>query len=209
MSLSTTVKENCPHCNSAQEIEYYQTVNVTVDPTLKQKVLNGSINTKVCTSCKEEINIFSGLLYHDMENRLMFEVKVSNEQNNDAGKSEVMNEFKKNGYIYREIYSYPDLVEKILIFDNKLNDLVIKNVSNKLKIMLSESLSEIKKVDSEVNFNVIFKKIEKSLFKKKIIFYCFTHPSQIMEIKYNIKDLDEKDKNNLYNLEILRNTYNT
>ncbi|MVO09984.1 hypothetical protein GOQ30_12505 [Flavobacterium sp. TP390] len=202
MSLSTTISENCPHCNSIQEIEYYQTVNITADPNLKDKVLNGTLNSKICTDCLKEINIFSGFLYHDMKNRLMFEVKVSDKQ--DERKTEVINEFKKNGYIYREIYSYPELVEKIHIFDNNLNDSVIENISNKLKAMLDESLKQIKEPDSEINFNVFFKKIENGFFKKKIVFYCFSHPSQMMEMKYDFKNLTESEKKNLYNIEILR-----
>ncbi len=202
MSLSTTINENCPHCNSIQKIEYYQTVNITVDPNLKDKVLNGKLNSKICTDCHKEIKIFSGLLYHDMKNRLMFEVKVSDKQ--DEGTTEVLNEFKKNGYIYREVYSYPELVEKINIFDNNLNDSVIENISNKLKAMLDESLKQIKEPDSEINFNVIFKKIESGFFKKKIVFYCFSHPSQMMEMKYDFKNLTESEKKNLFNIEILR-----
>ncbi len=203
MSLSTIINENCPHCNSIQEIEFYQTVNITVNPSLKDKVLSGKLNSKICTNCHQEINIFSGLLYHDMENRLMFEIKVSDKV--DEGKADVLNEFKKNGYIYRQVYSYPELVEKIHIFDNKLNDSVIENVSNRLKVMLDESLKNIKETDPEISFNVIFKKIESGFFKKKIVFYCFSHPSQMMEMKYDFKNLTESEKKNLYNIEVLRN----
>lgn len=202
MSLSTTINENCPHCNSIQEIEYYQTVNITVDPELKDKVLSGKLNSKICTNCHNEINIFSGLLYHDMENRLIFEIKVTDDIDN--GKEKVINDFKESGYIYRQVYSYPELVEKITIFDHKLNDEVIESVSNKLKAILDESIKHFKEMD-EISFNLFFKTIEKGLFKKKIVFYCFSHPSQMMEMKFDFKKLSEKEKQNLYNTEILRN----
>lgn len=202
MSLSTTINENCPHCNSIQEIEYYQTVNITVNPELKDKVLSGKLNSKICTNCHNEINIFSGLLYHDMENRLIFEIKVTDDIDN--GKEKVINDFKESGYIYRQVYSYPELVEKITIFDHKLNDEVIESVSNKLKAILDESIKHFKEMD-EISFNLFFKTIEKGLFKKKIVFYCFSHPSQMMEMKFDFKKLSEKEKQNLYNTEILRN----
>ncbi len=202
MSLSTTINENCPHCNSIQEIEYYQTVNITVDPELKDKVLSGKLNSKICTNCHNEINIFSGLLYHDMENRLIFEIKVTDDIDN--GKEKVINDFKESGYIYRQVYSYPELVEKITIFDHKLNDEVIESVSNKLKAILDESIKHFKEMD-EISFNLFFKTIEKGLFKKKIVFYCFSNPSQMMEMKFDFKKLSEKEKQNLYNTEILRN----
>ncbi len=202
MSLSTTINENCPHCNSIQEIEYYQTVNITVNPELKDKVLSGKLNSKICTNCHNEINIFSGLLYHDMENRLIFEIKVTDDIDN--GKEKVINDFKESGYIYRQVYSYPELVEKITIFDHKLNDEVIESVSNKLKAILDESIKHFKEMD-EISFNLFFKTIEKGLFKKKIVFYCFSHPSQMMEMKFDFKKLSEKEKQNLYNTETLRN----
>lgn len=200
MSLFKVIQENCPHCNAIQEIKYYQTVNITLEPNLKEEVLSGTLNSKKCTNCRKEITIFSGLLYHDMENRLMFEVKVSDEQ--DERKAETLNEFKKNGYIYREVHSYPELVEKIHIFDNKLNDQVVESVSNKLKAMLDESLKQVKETDIE--FNVFFKKIEKGLFKKKLVFFCFSHPSQMMEMKYEIKNLSANERKDLYTIDSLR-----
>lgn len=203
MSLSKIITQNCPNCNSEEQIKLHQSVNVTIDPGLKNRVLNGKLNTVNCSNCKREIDVISGLLYHDMKSKIILELKVTDEQ--DEGKSKILEEFKSKGYICREIYSYPELVEKINVFDNNLNDLVIESVAKKLKIMLEESFKEVTNDDSDVNMYIFFKKIEKGIFKKKISFHCFSHPSQMMEVKYDFKNLTDYERKNLNNMEALRN----
>ncbi|MCS3867266.1 hypothetical protein J3D55_000182 [Chryseobacterium ginsenosidimutans] len=204
MSLNNRIKQNCPHCNFEQELEYYQTVNITLQPELKNKVLSGKMNENVCSNCKKEINIVSGFLYHDMKNQIMLELSIANEEEKDEGKNKIIENMIAQGYIYRKVYEYEKLIEKINIFDSKLNDLVVEKVSGKMKNMLDESIKEVAEINGDFNFKVFFKKIETGLFKKKISFYCFSHPSQIMEMKYDIKNLETNEKNNLYNIEILR-----
>lgn len=203
MSLSHTIKSNCSYCNSEQDFRYYETVNITLQPELKNKVLSGKLNTNICSNCKKETDIVSGFLYHDMKNQLMLEMSVSDEDN-DEGKKDVINNFVNQGYIYRKVNEYGRLIEKIEIFDNKLNDLVVQQISEKLKAMLEDSIRNVKDSDEDFSFNVVFKKLENGLFKKKIAFYCFTTPEQLMEIKYDIKNLTPEEKKDLYNLKILR-----
>ncbi|MCD9853410.1 CpXC domain-containing protein [Epilithonimonas sp. JDS] len=204
MSLNNKITQNCPHCNFEQELEYYQTVNITLQPELKNKVLSGKMNENICSNCKKEINIVSGFLYHDMKNQIMLELSMTDEEVNDEGKNKIIENMVTQGYIYRKVYEYEKLIEKINIFDSKLNDLVVEKVSNKMKNMLDESIKEVAEINDDFNFKVFFKKIETGLFKKKISFYCFSNPSQIMEMKYDIKNLETNEKDNLYNMEILR-----
>lgn len=201
MSLNSRIKQNCPYCNTEQEMEYYRSVNVTLQPELKNKVLSGKLNKNICINCKKEINIVAGFLYHDMENQLMLELALADD-GDDEDKEGMMNELKSQGYIYRKVQEYPQLIEKIRIFDSKLNDLVVQKISDELKRMLELSLKEVK--GEGYNVNVLFNKIENGLFKKKICFYFFTHPSQMMEMEYDIKKLDPNEKKNLYDLEMLR-----
>lgn len=206
MSLKNEIIQNCPNCRSEQKVHYYQSVNITLQPELKSKVLSGNLNTNICSKCEKEINVISGFLYHDMQNRIMLELAFEddNDDNDDSGKNEVINNLIDQGYIYRKTNEYGRLIEKINIFDNKLNDLIIQDISIKMKEMLDESIKNIREENEDFNFTVIFNKIESGLFKKKISFHCFSHPSQIMEIKYDMKNLNSTDKKNLYNIDILR-----
>lgn len=205
MSLNNRIIQNCPHCNLEQELEYYQTVNITLQPELKNKVLSGKLNQNICSNCKKEINVVSGFLYHDMKNRVMLELSMTNvEEENNEGKKEIIQNMTTQGYIYRKEFEYEKLVEKINIFDSKLNDLVVQKVSDKMKNMLDESIKNVVEASEDFNFNVFFKKLENGLFKKKIVFYCYSNPSQMMEMKYDIKNLDTSEKKSLYNIDVLR-----
>lgn len=205
MSLNNNTIQNCPHCKTEQDVTYYQSVNVTLQPDLKDKVMSGKLNTNICTNCNKEIDIVSGLLYHDMINKLMIELSFADENDEDEdGKAELMQSLIKQGYIYRKVSEYGRLIEKITIFDNQLNDLVVQNISNKMKEILDSSSKEFSEGHQNINFTVVFNKIEKGLFKKKISFHCFSHPSQIMSLEFDLKELDSSEKKNLYNMDMLR-----
>ena len=59
----------CPHCGNIQDSIVWTSVNVTVNPELKEKLFDGEINTLMCEKCNEKNFINAPLLYHDMEHR--------------------------------------------------------------------------------------------------------------------------------------------
>lgn len=204
MSLNHKIRQNCPHCDSEQDLNCYQSVNVTLNPELKSKVLTGKLNRSTCTNCQKEINIISGFLYHDMTQKIMLELALADDETADQkeqeSKNKMMNELIEKGYIYRRVKNYARLAEKIYIFDHKLNDLVIEQAAVHMKAILDESPKEVGSIEPDSDFKVYFKKIENS----EITFFCFTDPSQVMEMKYDVKNLTPDQKNNLYNLNALR-----
>ena len=60
----------CPKCNREQDVFIHQTINVTLDPDLRDQFFKGEINTFDCVSCGEHITLTVPLLYHDMRKRL-------------------------------------------------------------------------------------------------------------------------------------------
>ncbi|UUC45444.1 CpXC domain-containing protein [Flavobacterium cerinum] len=204
MSLNHKTRQNCPHCDSEQELNYYQSVNVTLNPELKREVLLGKLNRSTCTNCQKEINIISGFLYHDMTQKIMLELALADDETVDQkeqeSKNRMMDELIEKGYIYRKVKEYSRLVEKIYIFDNQLNDLVIEQAAVRMKAILDESSKEVAGIEPNLDFKVYFKKTENN----EITFFCYIHPSEMMEMKYDIKNLTLEEKNNLYNPDILR-----
>ncbi|MEO1288990.1 MAG: CpXC domain-containing protein [Chloroflexota bacterium] len=61
---------NCPACNTQQEVEVYQTINVTLNPDLKQSLFEGNINILNCSECDNRTPIDTTFLYHDMIQQL-------------------------------------------------------------------------------------------------------------------------------------------
>ncbi len=196
MSRPTPV--NCPFCSTPQTVNVYQSVNVTIDPSLKEKVIKGTLNDKNCENCGKEISIVSGFLYHDMEKKVIISLNTSENQEAGIASSEENPFLKQKGYIIREVFTYPELIEKIRIFDLNLNDNVIKQVGDDYKPMFKEVIKDIE-------LHVFFEGLEKGLFKKKLVFVCFTHPEQMMKLKQPIKNITKEQQQLLYNLDILRN----
>ena len=203
MSLEQQIQHNCPHCNTIQDLKIYNSVNVTIEPELKNKVLQGKLNSQQCTNCKKEINIVSGFLYHDMVNQLM--INFSPDSDNDKiSATKMLEDLKEKKYLYRVVDSYPKLVEKIKLFDLNMNDEVVERVKLDLKQILSASLKEAIGETEDAEIHIFFDKYIKSLFKKKLSFVFFLHPSQMMQIDYEIKKLSKLDRDNLFNLDTLR-----
>lgn len=204
MSLRNQIVQNCPHCQHSQELFFYQSVNVTLDSSLKQLVLDGKLNSQSCSNCGKEINIVTGLLYHDMEKRIMLHFKedFDTDELNDFKRFQ---DLKDRGYIYRHVQTYPALIEKIKIFDMELNDLVVDTIKAELSETLKSSLKEVIAEDTEaLEINLLFEKYEKSLFKKQLCFLFFLHPSQMMQTSFSLKSLDKTKRRELFNIEALR-----
>jgi hypothetical protein len=143
-----------------------------------------------------------------MSQKIMLELALADDYSIDHKEEEVKNQMRdkliEQGYIYRKLKHYYRLIEKITIFDQNLNDLVVEEVAVRMKAILDESIKEIAHTESNSDFKVLFKKIESSVLKKEIVFNCFSHPRQMMEMKYDFENLTSDEKNNLYNQDILR-----
>lgn len=66
MSLAVPCSLRCPSCGNEQETMVWESVNVTLDPELKEKLFRAEINLFSCEKCGEESLIDTPLLYNDM-----------------------------------------------------------------------------------------------------------------------------------------------
>lgn len=56
----------CAHCGNMQETMIYSSLNVTLDPELKEKLYATEVNVLECEECDEKTWFSTPLLYHDM-----------------------------------------------------------------------------------------------------------------------------------------------
>ena len=57
----------CPQCGNKQETKLWHSINVRLNPELREKLFNGEINVFKCESCNTVALIGQPLLYHDMK----------------------------------------------------------------------------------------------------------------------------------------------
>ncbi len=71
MSKMITQKITCPTCNNEQECSLYSSMNVTLNPLLKEKVSKNDYNNLLCEQCGEITHIEMDMLYHDMDKKFI------------------------------------------------------------------------------------------------------------------------------------------
>ncbi len=119
-------KVTCPHCQKQQNIVVYPSVNITLDPSLKDDVLSGAIFTKLCKYCGGSFQIRHPVLYNDMENRFMvyYIHDIPDQRIMDKSLEE---EYASLKYVKRRIVpDYDTFKEKILILESGLDDMAIE-----------------------------------------------------------------------------------
>jgi len=137
MSKAAPASLNCPFCGTAQEVILYDSVNVSVDPELKDAVLEQTINTFDCINCRKNVSVHKNLLYHDMDNKLLIYLLNQDSEAEAASTGNIFSSFFAYNKM-RSVCSLNHLKEKILIFENGLNDYIIEII----KCAFAEKLAD-------------------------------------------------------------------
>ena len=77
MSKSRNILLPCPDCGKSIEFEYFDSVNVTLHPTLRKKVFTGELFDVKCPHCDFKSGFIHPLLYHDMDHSFMAQLDCS------------------------------------------------------------------------------------------------------------------------------------
>lgn len=117
----------CNKCGEEFPITVYESINVTMEKDLKEKVINKSIFEFTCPKCGEFHRIIYPFLYVDMEK--MYMVYLANQETNlnDLRDQQIIQatDYLHN-YECRAVLDMHELSEKILIHELGLNDKVIE-----------------------------------------------------------------------------------
>jgi hypothetical protein len=128
MSESESTTITCPECNHEQQFTVWHSVNVTLDPALKDKVLDRSLTTFDCEDCGYMATIEQNLLYHDTERQLTI-LRHPNPDEPEGLANEsfgLLSTLSGKGYDYRLVTTMNELVEKVLIWEDGLDDRAVE-----------------------------------------------------------------------------------
>lgn len=95
---------NCPNCGTEQEIDVYQTINVTLNPDLKKQLFEGKINVLQCSECDNRAPIDTTFLYHDMLQKLAIYYYPPHLIRED----EFIKQFNVDGTLNHDVSMFPD-----------------------------------------------------------------------------------------------------
>lgn len=134
----------CPRCHKEGEFEYWSSINVDLDPELKERIFNEEIFIWTCPECGAQVFIPFGTLYHDMKNNFM--IFFSHEEPEDGSKYEPMEVPDTFGigkdYIFRAVFGLLNFKEKIMIMENGLNDIAVEKLKYTITHHMDSTMAE-------------------------------------------------------------------
>lgn len=121
----------CPRCGNKQEVAMWDSINVTLEPEMKEKFITGEIFQFECKECKLLIPVAYPILYHDVANHLM--IWLLNEGEETEGLNDVLpnsdnpeEQQELSKYRYRIVSGISEMVDKIKLFDSHYDDRVVE-----------------------------------------------------------------------------------
>src|SRR6266478_2939175 len=136
MSDIATADVRCPQCAERFSITYWTSVNVTIDPELRGRVLDGSIRHHDCSHCGKAVLLENPLVYHDATCRFMVFFQPEQRERPITWNTKFLEDSARvlPEHQFRFVTSWPDLIERIKIFENGWDDTIIEM----LKLVVTE-----------------------------------------------------------------------
>lgn len=140
MSIGDTASITCPQCGHIGQMGIWPTLNVSLDPEMKSKVLDQSLFRFTCSKCHHVANVFFRCLYHDMDSHTMVWLVEGGAETDEIQNVMTSLPFATSEYRLRIVRSINDLVEMAMMVDAGLNDLAVQVV--KFGIMANDDAPE-------------------------------------------------------------------
>ena len=131
MKQSSIVSVSCPSCLKDGEFIKYETINITENPLMRNKIMNRQIFTYVCPHCGDAIIVSYDCVYIDTENKYCVAL-ISNKI------PPAVDGISAQDYTVRIVSTINDFVEKIALFEDGIDD----RVCELCKLFLEESYEE-------------------------------------------------------------------
>lgn len=126
MSLKAQANGVCSKCGRTAEITVYRSINTADDTSLKEKVKNGSLFLWECPHCGTVNLARYETLYHDPEKKVMLWLVPDGKISQTQILSITNHTKAMGGYTLRLVRDMGELMEKVLIFDAGLDDVVLE-----------------------------------------------------------------------------------
>jgi len=173
MSEMRIEKLSCPECGAEGKINLWNSVNVDLNPELRDKIFDNEFFLWECPFCGHKTYIPQSFIYHDMSHKFMLFFEFFDEDVTDEEKYANI-PFPKGmpgmeDYTMRSVYGLLNLKEKIAILENGLNDIAVERQKYMISHITTPEIAEkgYKLLFGEVN------KDEKDVSEYGTIYYFY------------------------------------
>lgn len=154
MSDTKKQKITCPKCKKEIETELWEGLEMPYDREQKNAILNNTFFKVHCEDCGLQFPIAYRFTYNDCEQKYFIwlapkmdeEEKKAIAEYNERLKNDTVLKLAYNGYTYRIVRNDNELREKVLIFDNGLDDRYIETMKLIYFPSLKKSIPEDTKI---------------------------------------------------------------
>jgi len=150
MSRVDNVEVSCPTCNQKFETPIWRSLNTVLNPAEKDLLLSDKLFIATCPKCHAESPIIYPILYHDMTNRVMIQLVLSEEDaevllnaRQAIEASPAMSSLLYDDSKLRFVENHDELREKAMIFDCGLDDRVVELIKYHYSVAFSKAHPDI------------------------------------------------------------------
>lgn len=136
MSKHRIEQITCPQCYSKGEFTLWESINVDLDPELRDRLFKDEIFIWNCPVCGKQVFVQYDVLYHNMEKRFMLFYSPFEPEEGKYSPLDIPTDLPFRDYTFRPVYGIRDFKEKIRILESDLNDIAIE----RMKFMISHIL---------------------------------------------------------------------
>lgn len=141
MSIINEALAPCSKCGQQHKVIIYKSINTADNPELKAKVADGSLFLWECPHCGQMNLARYETLYHDPEGKLMVWLIPAGEISEAQMQAITMHTKAMGGYTLRRVNDMGTLMEKVLIAEAGLDDIVLEMCKYVTKLeMLQKSV---------------------------------------------------------------------
>ena len=126
MSIISQALAPCSKCGQQQPVTVYRSINISENPELKDKVRDGSLFRWECPHCGQVNLARYETLYHDPAAKLMVWLIPEGEISEPQMQAITMHTKAMGGYTLRRVNDLGSLMEKVLVSDAGLDDVVLE-----------------------------------------------------------------------------------
>ena len=126
MSIIDKANFKCPHCEEIFEADMYKSVNVTENKEYRNMLINGTFFKYTCPKCGKVFMAVYPLIYTDMDNKFSIQYTPRNMEEDIIKAVRENKENLPHDYTVRVVDATYDLVEKMLILQNRLDDRAVE-----------------------------------------------------------------------------------
>lgn len=143
MSQLRKERIECPECHQEGEFDLWTSVNVDLDPELREKIFSDELFMYHCPHCGKVTGIPAGTLYHDMKHRFMLFFDFFKPENYDYAPMEMPEGLPlQEGYRFRTVFGLQRFKEKIVILEHGLDDVAIEHQKYMISHVICPEITE-------------------------------------------------------------------